>query len=115
MIAQLSHLRPKEGRLDAVIQFIKDWGVEARNDGEKPFFSFVSVSGDHLFAVAFYEDEEDYKKAIGANEARQKGLMDLLDDNHGPTYYGPVLMATGEIMGVDLDHAASGIYIPAKL
>jgi hypothetical protein len=99
MIAQLTHLRPKPGNADNVIALLREWGSATRNDLSRPTYSFLCQDEDHLFLVSLHADQASYEAAADANRAWLTGLMQLLADDHGPTYYGPVLAQEGAASG----------------
>lgn len=106
MIAQLTHLRPKPGCFDRVMAYLDQWGKESESAPDGPSSSFISVAEDHIFVVSHYADETAYRNAIAQHQQRLQLLMDLLVENHGPTYYGEVIRRS------DADAIASGLYIP---
>ncbi len=99
MIAQLTHLRPKPGSMDDVIALLKEWGLATRNDPDRPSYSFLCRDEDHLFVVSLHADQARYETGASANRAWLARLMSLLVDDHGPTYYGPVLAQEGTAGG----------------
>jgi quinol monooxygenase YgiN len=108
MIAQLTHLRPKPGRLDAVLALLREWGEATRSAPHQPSYSLLCQDEDHLFVVSLHADRASYEAAARASAAWLARLMPLLVDNHGPTYYGPVLAQAGSARG-------DGPALPASL
>jgi len=102
MIAQLTHLRPKRGHMDRVIALIKEWGNATRSDPARPAYSFLCRDDDHLFVVSLHADQPSYEATATANAPWLSRLMPLLADNHGPTYYGPVLAQEGRVVADDM-------------
>ena len=112
MIAQLTHLRPKPDCFEAVIKLLDAWARETATDPDGPRSSFLSQASDHLFVVSIYESEETYKRAIARHDHRRAALMALLVENHGPTYFGPVLNEFGRGGAAVTSGGVSGLYIP---
>ncbi len=102
MIAQLTHLRPKPGNMDRVIALIKEWGTATRNDRSRPAYSFLCRDDDHLFVVSLHGDQPSYEATAAANAAWLRRLLLLLVDDHGPTYYGPVVAQEGAVRADDM-------------
>ena len=102
MIAQLTHLRPKPGNMDRVIALIKEWGIATSSDRARPAYSFLCQDDDHLFVVSLHVDQPSYEATATANVAWLSRLGPLLVDNHGPTYYGPVLAQEGRVFADDM-------------
>jgi hypothetical protein len=102
MIAQLTHLRPRPGNLERVIALIEEWGRATRADGSRPAYSFLCQDEDHLFVVSLHADRQNYEATARGNAAWLERLMPLLVENHGPTYYGPVLAQEGRGVSDDL-------------
>ena len=94
-IAQLTHMRPRDGKLDEVIALIQEWGEATRGDAGRPSYSFLCQDDDHLFVVSLHESTEAYNATAEANEAWHERLMPLLVDEQGPTFYGEVLAQEG--------------------
>lgn len=101
MIAQLTHLRPKPGNAEKVLGLLKEWGLTTRDDPHRPSYSFLCQDRDHLFVVSLHTDRASYEAGARANAAWLARLMPLLVENHGPTYYGPILAQDGAARGDD--------------
>jgi hypothetical protein len=99
MIAQLTHLRPRPGHLEAVLALLREWGEATRDAPGRPTYSFLCRDDDHLFLVSLHADQEGYEAGARANASWLARLMPLLVDGHGPTYYGPVLADEGRAQG----------------
>jgi quinol monooxygenase YgiN len=99
MIAQLTHLRPRPGQLEAVLALLREWGEATRDDPRRPSYAFLCQDDDHLFLVSLHADQAAYEAGARASQAWLARLMPLLIDHHGPTYYGPVLAQAGSATG----------------
>jgi hypothetical protein len=102
MMAQLTHLRPRPGNLQRVITLIEEWGRATRDDASRPAYSFLCRDEDHLFVISLHADPERYEATARANADWVDRLMPLLVENHGPTYYGPVLAQEGRGLSDDM-------------
>ena len=102
MIAQLTHLRPRPGNMERVIELLKEWGIATRNDACRPAYSFLCQDDDHLFVVSLHADQQSYEKTAAVNAAWLSRLGPLLVEDHGPTYYGPVLAQQGRVLADDM-------------
>ncbi len=99
MIAQLTHLRPKPGNVEHVIALLAEWGLATADDPSRPAYSFLCRDEDHLFVVSLHADQPSYEATANANRAWLERLMPLLVQDHGPTFYGPVLAQAGAARG----------------
>ena len=110
-IAQLTHMRPREGKLDEVIALIKQWGEATQNDPGRPSYSFLCQDDDHVFVVSLHASIEAYNATADANEAWRERLMPLLVETQGPTFYGEVLAQEGAAG----PRADDGVAFPAAM
>jgi hypothetical protein len=101
MIAQLTHLRPRPGRLDRVLALLREWGEATRGGSARPRYAFLCRDDDHLFVVSLHDDDAGYRAAARADAAWHARLLPLLVEGHGPTYCGPVLAQEGRAEGSD--------------
>jgi hypothetical protein len=101
MIAQLTHLRPRPGQVEAVLALLREWGDATREAPGRPCFSFLCQDDDHLFVVSLHADRAAYEAGARAGAPWLVRLMPLLAEQHGPTYYGPVLALQGQAGGSD--------------
>lgn len=106
-IAQLTHMRPREGKLDEVAALVEAWGEATKDADGRPPYSFLCQDEDHLFVVSLHESAEAYAATADANAPRLERLMPLLVEGQGPTYYGEVLAQQGSANGADFDFPAA--------
>ena len=106
-IAQLSHMRPRDGKLDDDVALVKEWGEATKDADGRPSYSFLCQDDDHLFVVSLHESVDAYHAAAKANEAWLERLMPLLVEAQGPTFYGEVLAQQGSAGGTDIEFPAA--------
>lgn len=115
MIAQLTHLRPRPGCCEKLIDLLRDIARQTGNGEDQPSYAMMTRLGDHLFVVARYPSQEVYDRAIAANTALYNSMADLLVDNHGPTYTTDVIEEFGTISAADRvgdNLVPNGIFMP---
>ena len=108
-IAQLTHLLPREGKVEEVARLIEEWGAADAAAGKAPAYAFLCRDDEHLFVVSMHESVETYNAQAEAAAAWLERLAPLLVDPHGPTFYGEVLAQQGG------PGPASGGPLPAAL
>ncbi len=106
-IAQLSHMRPHEGKVDKVVALVKEWG-EAKTDADgRPSYSFMCQDEGRLFVVSLHESVDAYHATAKANAAWLERLMSLLVEAQGLTFYGVPLAQQGSANGTDIAFAST--------
>ena len=93
-IAQLTHLNPREGKVDEVVRLIEEWGAADAAEGNAPAYAFLCRDEDHLFVVSLHDSVDAYNAQAAAGGWMER-LTPLLVDPHGPTFYGEVLTQQG--------------------
>ncbi len=95
-IVQLTHLLPREGKVEEVARLIEEWGAADAAEGKAPAYAFLCRDEEHLFVVSMHESVEAYNAQAEASAAWLERLTALLVDPHGPTFYGEVLAQQGD-------------------